>query len=87
MRAPRCRTTATSGFLREEAGLAVVVIGDEDDHSPDDVDTYVRFLRERKGLNQPQRVSLYAIAPTDNTCSVRRRHRHPLRRGREGHRR
>jgi hypothetical protein len=57
------------GFLRDEAGLAVVMVGDEDDHSPDAVDTYVRFLREVKGTAQPQRATLYAIAPTDNTCS------------------
>ena len=58
------------GFLRDEAALAVVFIGDEDDHSPDGVDTYVRFLRARKGENQPQRMTLYAIAPTASGCST-----------------
>jgi hypothetical protein len=56
------------GFLRDEAALVVVFVGDEDDHSPDSVDTYVRFLRARKGENQPQRMTIYAIAPTATGC-------------------
>jgi hypothetical protein len=58
------------GFLREEAALVVVFVGDEDDHSPDDVDTYVRFLWARKGAQQPQRVTVYAIAPTARGCAT-----------------
>lgn len=58
------------GFLRDSAGLAVVFVGDEDDRSPDDVDTYVKFLRDLKGRNQPQRVTMYAIAPTENSCGT-----------------
>lgn len=58
------------GFLREEAALVVVFVGDEDDHSPDDVDTYVRFLWARKGAQQPQRVTVYAIAPTAGGCDT-----------------
>ncbi|HYO59422.1 choice-of-anchor D domain-containing protein [Archangium sp.] len=56
------------GFLRDAAALVVVFMGDEDDHSPDSVDTYVRFLRTRKGENQPQRMTIYAIAPTVSGC-------------------
>jgi hypothetical protein len=56
------------GFLRDEAALVVVFMGDEDDHSPDSVDTYVRFLRAKKGENQPQRTTIYAIAPTAAGC-------------------
>jgi hypothetical protein len=56
------------GFLRDEAALVVVFMGDEDDHSPDSVDTYVRFLRSKKGENQPQRMTIYAIAPTASGC-------------------
>jgi hypothetical protein len=56
------------GFLRDEAALVVVFMGDEDDHSPDSVDTYVRFLRTRKGEHQPQRMTIYAIAPTASGC-------------------
>jgi hypothetical protein len=58
------------GFLRDEAALAVVFVGDEDDHSPDGVDAYVRFLRSRKGAGQPQRAVIYAIAPTAARCST-----------------
>lgn len=58
------------GFLRDEAALAVVFVGDEDDHSPDDVDTYVRFLRSKKGSGQPQRAVISAIAPTAARCST-----------------
>lgn len=53
-----------AGFLRNAAALLVVFVGDEDDHSPDSVDTYVRYFQQVKGEHQPQRVSLYAIAPT-----------------------
>ncbi|HEX8436778.1 choice-of-anchor D domain-containing protein [Archangium sp.] len=56
------------GFLRDEAALVVVFMGDEDDHSPDSVDTYVRFLQTRKGEHQPQRMTIYAIAPTASGC-------------------
>jgi hypothetical protein len=58
------------GFLRDEAALAVVFVGDEDDNSPDDVDTYVRFLQSKKGLSQPQRAVIYAIAPTATRCAT-----------------
>jgi len=59
-----------AGFLRAEAGLAVVVISDEDDHSPEAVDVYVRALQSVKGGNQPQRATLFAIAPTGAACST-----------------
>jgi hypothetical protein len=59
-----------AGFLRAEAALAVVFVGDEDDHSPDDVGTYVQWLRTLKGANQPQRSTLFAIAPTAASCST-----------------
>lgn len=42
----------------------MVFVSDEDDHSPDDVDTYVHFLRDLKGAQQPQRAIAFAIAPT-----------------------
>lgn len=58
------------GFLRTEAALAVVFVSDEDDHSPDDVDTYVQFLKTAKGMYQPQRVTAFAIAPTATGCST-----------------
>lgn len=58
------------GFLRSEAALAVVFISDEDDHSPDDVDTYATFLKNAKGMFQPQRVTTFAIAPVAGGCST-----------------
>ncbi|MFZ5471253.1 MAG: choice-of-anchor D domain-containing protein [Myxococcota bacterium] len=58
------------GFLRDEAALAVVFVGDEDDHSPDDVDTYVRFLQALKGAQQPGRATVYAIAPDGASCAT-----------------
>jgi len=58
------------GFLRDEAALVVVFVGDEDDHSPDAVDTYVQWAQQRKGANQPQRATFYAIAPTAAACGT-----------------
>jgi hypothetical protein len=55
-------------FDRAEAALAVVFVGDEDDNSPDDVASYVSFLQSKKGLGQPQRATIYAIAPTATSC-------------------
>ncbi|WP_224245149.1 choice-of-anchor D domain-containing protein [Hyalangium gracile] len=59
-----------AGFLRDEAALVVVFVGDEDDHSPDSVETYVRFFQGKKGEFQPQRMTIYAIAPTQASCST-----------------
>ncbi|QSQ16305.1 choice-of-anchor D domain-containing protein [Myxococcus landrumensis] len=57
-------------FLRDSAALVVVFIGDEDDHSPDAVDTYVQWAQQLKGQNQPQRATFYAIAPTAAACAT-----------------
>ncbi len=58
------------GFLRDAASLVVVFVGDEDDHSPDTVATYVQFLRSLKGRGQPQRVMTHAIAPDAGGCAT-----------------
>jgi hypothetical protein len=58
------------GFLRDSASLVVVFVGDEDDHSPDAVDTYVQFLRALKGVGQPQRMTIHAIAPDAGGCGT-----------------
>ncbi|NTX35494.1 choice-of-anchor D domain-containing protein [Myxococcus sp. CA033] len=58
------------GFLRDSAALVVVFVGDEDDHSPDAVDTYVQWAQQRKGQNQPQRATFYSIAPTATACGT-----------------
>ena len=56
------------GFYRETASLAVVVVSDDDDTSPDTVATYVRFLQQLKGTGNGGRSSLYAIVPSGTTC-------------------
>jgi hypothetical protein len=56
------------GFYRETASLAVVVVSDDDDTSPDTVSTYVRFLQQLKGAGAAGRASLYAIVPSGETC-------------------
>ncbi|RKG95741.1 choice-of-anchor D domain-containing protein [Corallococcus sp. CA053C] len=58
------------GFLRDAAALVVVFVGDEDDHSPDAVSTYVQWAQQRKGENQPQRATFFAIAPTKTACAT-----------------
>jgi len=57
-----------AGFLREEAALVVLFVSDEDDHSPDAVDTYVAWAQQLKGQNQPQRATFYAIAAPAGGC-------------------
>jgi hypothetical protein len=58
------------GFLRREAGLAIVFVSDEDDHSPETVDAYLKALQSVKGGNQLQRANIYAVAPTGAACST-----------------
>jgi len=57
-----------AGFYRQTASLAVVVVSDDDDTSPDAVDTYVRFLQQLKGGGSAGRSSLYAIVPSGAAC-------------------
>jgi HYDIN/CFA65/VesB-like, Ig-like domain/Cep192 domain 4 len=56
------------GFYRQTASLAVVVVSDDDDTSPDAVDTYVRFLQQLKGAGAGGRAAVYAIVPSGETC-------------------
>lgn len=56
------------GFYRQTASLAVVVVSDDDDTSPDGVSAYVRFLQQLKGAGAAGRASLYAIVPSGETC-------------------
>jgi hypothetical protein len=58
------------GFLRDEAALVVLFVSDEDDHSPDAVETYVQWAQQLKGVNQPQRATFYAIAPPEDGCDT-----------------
>ncbi len=56
------------GFYRQTASLAVVVVSDDDDTSPDAVATYVQFLQRLKGAGAAGRASLYAIVPSGQSC-------------------
>src|SRR5262249_61238598 len=56
------------GFYRATASLAVVVVSDDNDTSPDGVSAYVRFLQQLKGAGAAGRASLYAIVPSGETC-------------------
>lgn len=58
---PPISTGPNAGFLREEAGLAVIVVSDEDDGSLGNVDQYIRFLRSLKGPGREVNVALSAV--------------------------
>lgn len=62
---------ANSGFLRNDARLAVISVSDEDDQSNGPVNLYVDFFRNLKGFRNPQLVSVSAIAgDVPNGCST-----------------
>lgn len=50
---------ANAGFLRADSALEVIVVSDEEDHSPSTVDTYATFFR---GLVGPGRVSRFRFS-------------------------
>jgi hypothetical protein len=52
-----------AGFIRPAARLAVVMVGDEDDHSGFAPQSYIQFLQTLKGAGGSHRSSLHAIAP------------------------
>jgi hypothetical protein len=63
--------SVSSGFLREDATLSIVVISDEDDSSPLPPTWYVDDLRERKGLEDRDAVLLSALNIVDPaTCTA-----------------
>jgi hypothetical protein len=58
-----------SGFLREEAALAVIVVSDEDDSSIGTNDQFLRFLRTLKGPGREVNTSLSAVVgPEPDGC-------------------
>jgi len=60
-----------TGFLRQEAALAVIAVSDEDDFSLGTSDQYLRFLRTIKGPGREVNVSLSAVVgPEPDGCSV-----------------
>jgi hypothetical protein len=56
------------GFYRQTASLAVVMVSDDDDTSPDPVSAYVRFLQQLKGAGAAGRAAVYAIVPSGQSC-------------------
>jgi hypothetical protein len=61
-----------SGFLRQDAALAVIVVSDEDDKSPRQTSFYENFFRNIKGFQNGSLFSLSAviILPTQSpSCS------------------
>jgi hypothetical protein len=59
-----------AGFTRAAARMAVVVLADEDDNSGFSPDSYIQFLQTLKGTGMSHRSQLYALVPTDNSCST-----------------
>ena len=57
---------ANDGFLREDAGLRVIYVSDEEDQSPDTVTHYVQLLQGLK--TNPDHVVLSAIADPANSA-------------------
>ena len=53
-------------FLREQAYLTIIVVSDEDDHSPESVDFYVDFLKNLKGYRADDKVALHAVVAPEN---------------------
>lgn len=58
-----------TGFIREDAALAVVIVSDEDDFSSGAVDFYVDFLRNFKGTHNSHMVKMHAIVGPPGGCS------------------
>jgi hypothetical protein len=57
-------TESNQGFLRDDAGFAVLIVSDEDDRSPFPVDGYLRYFAELKGdagYRDPSAFSLSAV--------------------------
>ena len=57
------------GFLRDEAALEVVFVSDEEDQSPETLDSYLNFFRELKGFDRPDLLHLHAIVGPPGGCS------------------
>ena len=68
---PPTRDMENAGFLRADARLAIIIVSDEEDQSPGPADVYIDFFRDVKGFNNPQLVSLHAIAgDVPNGCAT-----------------
>jgi hypothetical protein len=62
--------TDNLGFLRTDAALAVVIVSDEEDSSPQTTQFYENFFRNIKGFQNSSLFSLSAVVGTTNpSCS------------------
>lgn len=62
--------TDNAGFLRTDAALAVVIVSDEEDSSPQTTNFYENFFRNIKGFQNSALFSLSAVVGTTNpSCS------------------
>jgi len=59
-----------AGFLRPDASLAVLVVSDEDDHSPGTVEGHARFLAGLKGAGKGARTVVHAVVPAGAGCAT-----------------
>ncbi len=58
------------GFLREDAALEVVIVSDEEDNSPSDLNFYINFFKSIKGFYNENLFHLHAIVgDVPNGCS------------------
>ncbi|HUU00095.1 MAG TPA: hypothetical protein VM425_01500 [Myxococcota bacterium] len=55
------KSGANTGFLRDNASLAVIFVSDEDDHSYGELNYYVRFFGSFKGIGNENDVIVAAI--------------------------
>jgi len=58
------------GFLRGDAGLEIVFVGDEDDQSPAGVDFYVDFFKSIKGYHNENLFHAHAITGPPGGCQT-----------------
>lgn len=58
-------STANFGFLREEAELSLIFVSDEEDFSPDPVNTYINDFRDVKGQRSREVFNASALTVTD----------------------
>jgi hypothetical protein len=49
------------GFLREDAALEIVIVSDEEDSSPGDINFYTNFFRSIKGIYNSDMMHVHAI--------------------------
>lgn len=57
------------GFLRKDAALEIVIVSDEDDQSPSDLNFYINFFKNIKGFFNENLLHVHAIVGLDGGCS------------------